>query len=133
MNLLNTYWPSYDGSNTDFWTHEYEKHGTCAEVIPQLGDELKFFTVTVQLLQKYNVIPLLAAGGITPQDGVSVSLSDAQSAVEQSFGYKPQFNCKSGMMESAILCFDKSLNPTECTGLSSQCDSSFIIPQSQQP
>ena len=63
---LDKYWPSYDGSDTDFWTHEYEKHGTCAAQLAPLATELDFFSVALRLVEKYNPVPMLAAAGITP-------------------------------------------------------------------
>ena len=63
---LNKYWPSYDGANDEFWSHEYEKHGTCAEQLTPLATELEFFSQTVGLAQKYDVVAMLSAAGITP-------------------------------------------------------------------
>ncbi len=63
---LDKYWPSYDGTNVDFWTHEYEKHGTCASQLAPLATELDFFSMTLQMAEKYNPVTMLAAAGITP-------------------------------------------------------------------
>ena len=130
---MDKWWPSYDGPNADFWKHEYEKHGTCAESIPQLSTQLGFFKTTLSLVQQYNFIPLLAAGGITPSDYNSVSTKDASAAIKSAFGGTPSFSCDdSGNVEAVALCFDKSLNPTDCTGMEGSCGSSFNYPQSQQ-
>jgi ribonuclease T2 len=30
---LETYWHSFGNTDQNFWSHEYEKHGTCASVV----------------------------------------------------------------------------------------------------
>merc|ERR1711991_1272800 len=34
LDELNVQWPSNQGDNEAYWAHEYEKHGTCAAVLP---------------------------------------------------------------------------------------------------
>jgi ribonuclease I len=43
--ILNVEWVSYEGSNVDFWEHEYLKHGTC---FPGVSEE-QFFLDTLHL------------------------------------------------------------------------------------
>jgi ribonuclease T2 len=132
LDQLNVYWPSYDGPNNAFWSHEYEKHGTCAASLSQFATQLDFFKSTLSLLQKYNVLPMLAAAGIVPSDSNSVSASAATTAVTNAFGGKPAWECQSGNLDAVYLCLDKSLNPIDCTLVKSTCGSSFMLPASQQ-
>eukprot|EP01116_Phalansterium_solitarium_P022133 TRINITY_DN7196_c0_g1_i1.p3 TRINITY_DN7196_c0_g1~~TRINITY_DN7196_c0_g1_i1.p3 ORF type:complete len:167 (-),score=67.72 TRINITY_DN7196_c0_g1_i1:584-1084(-) len=49
---MTKYWmscPEYNQSNEEFWSHEWSKHGTCLHGASQL----QFFTLGLQLLQKY--------------------------------------------------------------------------------
>lgn len=45
MASMNRQWPPIEksGSGIQFWRHEWEKHGTCAEQLPELGSEHKYF------------------------------------------------------------------------------------------
>jgi hypothetical protein len=70
---LNKLWESFDGPNPDFWAHEYEKHGTCAEQVPALSTELKFFQGTLALAQKYELVSMLSTQGIKPGQQTSAT------------------------------------------------------------
>ena len=130
---MEKYWPSYQQPDDTFWSHEYEKHGTCAASIPQLATQFDFFKTTIALTKKYNAIPMLANGGnIRPSDSEKVSSSAAQDAIKAVFGGTPAFTCKSGKLDSVYLCFDKNLQAIDCDGLKDTCGTSFLMPASQQ-
>lgn len=42
-------WPSHNGSNVDFWVHEWIKHGTCALGAPHIKNQLSYFASTMWL------------------------------------------------------------------------------------
>lgn len=45
---LNEYWPSCNGSSKDFWSHEWEKHGTCSGM-----SQHDYFSKALELVQQY--------------------------------------------------------------------------------
>ena len=45
--LMEQDWPSYYGPNQEFWAHEWEKHGTCAEDV--FPTQLAYFNTTLAL------------------------------------------------------------------------------------
>ena len=49
MTQLNQYWYSTEQKNTDFWKHEYEKHGSC--VFTPMTEE-EYFQKTLELYDK---------------------------------------------------------------------------------
>jgi ribonuclease I len=55
---MTQYWYSYMTSNLIFWTHEWDKHGTCSclcnKIICQPYDELTYFTTVLDLYYKFN-------------------------------------------------------------------------------
>ena len=49
MPTMNLYWHSCEGNNTEFWSHEWLKHGTCTPF-----DQYTYFSVALYL---YEVLP----------------------------------------------------------------------------
>lgn len=85
--------------------------------------QLEFFTVTVQLYQKYlgNVVEMLAAGGITPSTTTGYSRAAITSAVGSAVGVDPVVFCSShdsehiNYLEAVALCLDNdTLTPFQC-------------------
>lgn len=50
---LSRRWPSYSGSNEVFWTHEWEKHGTCSA--PTITSQHDYFLDVLKLHSKFNI------------------------------------------------------------------------------
>eukprot|EP00461_Guttulinopsis_vulgaris_P000344 UN00344 len=53
---LDKYWMSCPGytDNVSFWTHEWEKHGTCAKIESKNATQLQYFTLGLQLRDEYH-------------------------------------------------------------------------------
>lgn len=49
LNKLNKYWYSTEEANSDFWKHEYEKHGSC---MFKDMTEFEYFNTVLNLYQK---------------------------------------------------------------------------------
>lgn len=49
LNKLNKYWYSSEEPNSDFWKHEYEKHGSC---MFKDMTEFEYFNTVLNLYQK---------------------------------------------------------------------------------
>ncbi|KAL6614008.1 hypothetical protein ACP70R_036278 [Stipagrostis hirtigluma subsp. patula] len=117
---LDKYWPSLYCSSSStcfsgkgpFWAHEWEKHGTCSA--PVVQDELQYFSTALDLYFKYDVMEMLASGGIQISNGKEYALSDVIDAIKNAFGGLPQIVCKKGSIEELRLCFDKDLKPRDC-------------------
>lgn len=54
----NKYWPSLEGNNTAFWSHEWGKHGTCSGL-----DQLTYFRSALQQ-SAYSIDPFPAPKGL---------------------------------------------------------------------
>jgi len=108
---LNQYWPSDKGGNEVFWKHEYEKHGTCAEAIDSLGNELKFMQGALALRSKADTQGTLEKAKISPSFTDTYAASDLASALSTAAIFK--CNSSNYLTEIAI-CYDKTLSPIDC-------------------
>ena len=65
-NLLMTCWLSYQSTDpTDFWEHEWSKHGTCMD--PKLPCN-NYLNTTATLFLNQNILGTLKSHGIYPSD-----------------------------------------------------------------
>lgn len=98
---MNTFWPSLDGTNVAFWTHEWSKHGTCA----QLPSQLDFFNTTLAWRQRTDVFGTLKSGGIVVGGAYTAAQFDA--AFKQALGVTALLGCGGGQnLESVAFCID---------------------------
>jgi len=79
-------WPNLDfghGHTADsFWSHEWEKHGTCAAdgTMPGISDELSFFTWALKQHSKLMFSKALLVAGIVPSASQTYALSQITGA-----------------------------------------------------
>ena len=99
--------PSGDGSA--FWTHEWEKHGTCSESIL---DQHGYFKSALNLNAKVDLLKVLVDAGIEPNGG-EYSLTSIKQAIEGATGHTPFIECNSDssgtrQLYQVYLCVDTS-------------------------
>lgn len=105
---MNTYWPSYNGDNGAFWSHEWTKHGTCVTTLAprcygsgyqQYEDVGDYFTKALQLRQTYGYYQALAKHGIFPDNnGQEFSADDFKSAIKQELGVEVALKCENSKL-----------------------------------
>ncbi|KAL3501421.1 hypothetical protein ACH5RR_035870 [Cinchona calisaya] len=109
-------WPSLSCPSSDgvrFWTHEWEKHGTCS-----LLNQRQYFQTALDLKQKSNLLQVLNDAGISPGD--FYSLKSIKDAIEKGVGYTPFVDCNvdqshNHQLYQVYLCVDSSsLDFIEC-------------------
>ncbi|EEF39934.1 ribonuclease t2, putative [Ricinus communis] len=112
-------WPTLacpSGNGVTFWTHEWEKHGTCSESIL---DQHGYFKAALDLKKQVNLLQVLQSADIVPNGG-TYSLSSIKSAIQESIGYTPWIECNSdasgnSQLYQIYLCVDTSgSNLIEC-------------------
>ncbi|XP_058769210.1 ribonuclease 1-like [Vicia villosa] len=112
-------WPTLacpSGNGIQFWTHEWEKHGTCSESRLKQHD---YFETTLNLKQKSNLLDALTSAGIQA-DGSSYSLSNIKRAIQSQVGFAPFIECnvdssRNSQLYQVYLCVDTSgLNFIDC-------------------
>ncbi|ORX85443.1 ribonuclease T2 [Basidiobolus meristosporus CBS 931.73] len=136
---MNTYWVSYNGDNGAFWTHEWDKHGTCVTTLaPQCfgknyrkyQEMMDYFGTVLELRQQYDVYSALSSAGILP--GKSYPRQAMIQAVRKSLNIDPWFHCKNGVLDEVWLYFNvKGRNqyiPAQKYSGSTQCPTTIEYP-----
>lgn len=105
-------WPTLacpSGDGYKFWTHEWEKHGTCAE--SEL-DQHGYFEAALKLKEKANLLQVLKNADIKPDDEF-YDLDSIEQAIEDAIGYAPGIECnvdgsRNTQLFQIYLCIDTS-------------------------
>ncbi|XP_059655046.1 extracellular ribonuclease LE-like [Cornus florida] len=127
-------WPTLacpSGTGSSFWSHEWEKHGTCSEsILNQHG----YFKSTLDLKNKIDLLQILQDAGIHP-DGRFYSLNSIKNALKGGIGHTPGIECNvdaSGKTQlyQIYICVDTSgSNIIECPVLpNGKCTSNVEFP-----
>ncbi|CAL5399045.1 unnamed protein product [Camellia sinensis] len=135
--------PSGDGST--FWSHEWDKHGTCSESVL---DQHSYFKSALNLKSHIDLLQILQSAdetnfgqwhrrwltGINP-DGGSYSLSSIKGAIKNAIGYTPFIECNvdssgNSQLYQVYICVDTSgSNFIECPVLPrGKCASNLEFP-----
>lgn len=122
---MDRYWPSFQSTNDDFWSHEWEKHGTCCADVSVLSTEFDFFNTVLKLRNKYNLYSTLVNAGIFPSDSSKVDSNTFKSAIESAFGATPVISCQNGNLDSITICLTRSFSAIDCPNSYGDCGSSF--------
>lgn len=91
---LDRYWTPVQehGAKTQFWSHEWTKHGTCAAQLPAFSSPLRYFGKGLEWMQgSYNMLTVLNSAGIIP--GRKYYVQDILGGVKDVLGKNPQVIC----------------------------------------
>ncbi|KAG0196011.1 Ribonuclease T2 precursor (RNase T2) [Mortierella sp. GBA30] len=110
---MTTFWPSNTGNNTCFWSHEWNKHGTCVSTLdpsctsnPVEGkDVYDYFSKALELRSQYDLYKALAAKRIFPSQSRRFKTADIRAAIKAEFDVEPGLNCKNGNLAEVWLYF----------------------------
>ncbi|CEI90297.1 Putative Ribonuclease T2 family protein [Rhizopus microsporus] len=112
-NRMNTFWPSYKGDNNVFWSHEWNKHGTCVSTLRPTcyGDKYvkyqeipEYFEKALDLRDEYDVYGALSLSGVIP--GNTYNVNTFADAIQSRLGAQPKLNCThSGTLSDVSLYF----------------------------
>ncbi|KAJ8973440.1 hypothetical protein NQ317_003294 [Molorchus minor] len=121
LNDLQTYWVNIE-ANTEpnsFWKHEWDKHGTCASVLPTLDSVTNYFQQGLTWNKQYKLSDMLEKSNIVPgSEGYTVkTIYDAVKSVTAKV---PLIQCvvdeetQDSMISEIRICFDKSFDLIDC-------------------
>ncbi|XP_022151194.1 ribonuclease 3-like [Momordica charantia] len=128
-------WPSLSCPSSNglrFWSHEWEKHGTCSQ--SEL-DQKEYFEAAMKLKQKAKLLKLLNGAGIEPNDEF-YSLESIRNAIEEGLGFTPGIQCNrdsagNPQLYQIYLCVDTSASEfIKCPVLpKAKCASTIQFPK----
>ncbi|XP_020708942.2 ribonuclease Oy [Athalia rosae] len=101
-----------------FWKHEWERHGTCASVLPELDSQLKYFKKALELQREYDMNRVLVECNIFP--GLEYEIQEILDCVNRILGHTAKVDCvvnpktHESCLSEMKICFDRSLKLTDC-------------------
>ncbi|KAG9091901.1 ribonuclease T2-like, partial [Ceratobasidium sp. 370] len=105
LNFMNKYWLNNNGTNEEFWEHEYNKHGTCISTLePQcfkktarepFPELTTYVSKTIELYQASELptFKWLKSKGIVPSTTATYNLTQIQNALASKTGFIPTVGC----------------------------------------
>jgi len=119
-------WPNVfvSESITSLWEHEWSKHGTCAKDVEATDGELKYFSTSLDFLQKFPINKYLQESGIEQSNDKTYTLSAITEAIHKVTKTKIQPHCNhinergqdTYYLADIRICVDKSLTLIDCEG-----------------
>ncbi|KAL3702365.1 hypothetical protein R1sor_020387 [Riccia sorocarpa] len=102
-----------------------EKHGTCS--YPNIPDEGTYFSVGLNLHQKYDISKILSDAGFVPGNK-RYKTSEMKEAVADAVGGLPAFSCKGQLVDEIWVCLTKDLKVRDCGMPAKSCGTYAEIP-----
>jgi len=118
---LDVYWPDYElrAHPNSLWTHEWEKHGTCAAQLTALGSEEKYFQAGIDLGKQIRLTEWLKEKNIVP--GGRYTKDEVYNAVIEKTKVRPHIDCEfmDGLqfIKEIKVCFSKNLTLVHCDNI----------------
>lgn len=122
-NQLQIFWTNVElrTDHYDLWRHEWEKHGTCASILPELSTEIRYFTQGLNWLHHYSMSSILAEGKILPDSTPTVE--ELHTVILAQLNKNPVIHCNYDSKQKEIflaeirICFNKTLELMDCDGV----------------
>ncbi|XP_010215265.1 PREDICTED: ribonuclease T2 [Tinamus guttatus] len=123
MSDMRHYWPDVLHSSqnrTQFWKHEWDKHGTCAATLQILNSQKKYFGKALELYKQVDLNSSLLKAGIKP-GSTYYKMTTIKEDLTRVYGVTPKIQClppEEGEEAQTIgqieFCFTKSLELRNC-------------------
>lgn len=121
-------WPSMFGSDENFWSKEWNKHGTC--FISSLGteNETEYFKKTLELYDSIEPTKVMQLANIQPSSEVQSTESLRKAMTLKHDSKDIEVKCRGTYLTGISFCFDKDWNPKDCPWRGN-CGEGIIIPK----
>lgn len=157
---LDEYWSGLYSSQQVFIDHEWDKHGTCwvpdynkdpSKVPPNVRDIITeateeyakknydpqyFLRLAIGLAKDYDIIKVLAAANIVPNDSKTYRKEEFVEAIQKNFKItnfglsclKNSNSHRPNMFGSVLLCLDKQYKVISCVSMRDNCHDEMSFP-----
>ena len=126
---MRKYWPSFRGSNTEFWNHEYNKHGYC--MVQEYGwdDYEDFFTFVIHLYLKDYKYLIQKAFPIEGEEKIiTLTFEEIQEKIRKIIPNATfKINCSQGYLYEFYFYLEKDFKPSPNSRYSNICKSVKLI------
>lgn len=121
MDDLKIQWTNIEANTSpnSFWKHEWNKHGTCASVLPNLNSVTNYFRQGLVWNKQFKLVDILSQSKIFPGKS-GYTPQQIYDAVKLSIKTNPIIQCttdkitKESMINEIRICFNKSLELVDC-------------------
>ncbi|XP_071834142.1 ribonuclease T2-like isoform X2 [Apostichopus japonicus] len=123
MTDLQAHWPDVlDPDGTKLWAHEWNKHGTCAGILPELDGEHNYFSKTMQILESFKFDSIFKANHVEPSATKIYKADNFTEAISKSLGFEPVLQCyttineteQTTFIEEVEICLNKTFQVIQC-------------------
>ncbi|CAG9533850.1 unnamed protein product [Cercopithifilaria johnstoni] len=107
-------------SASSLWKHEWEKHGTCAGVVEEVSDEVKYFNKSLALYEQFDIFGMLGKQEIIPSQGKLYDRTLLHRSLTSAYGKNVEFHClkdkktKNWLLADVRLCLTKNFQLMDC-------------------
>ena len=116
-NDLSKYWTNFINAS-QLWEHEFYRHYTCAAQDPNIGDELEYYNLGLELRNKTDLFNIFVNNSIVPSNEKLYDLDSVQDAINNALNLKTVLICdRYNIINEIILCINKNLEFMNCSGM----------------
>ena len=126
---LKIFWTNFHNPLT-LWTHEFQKHASCAKSDPLLNSEYKYFLTGLELRNQMNLYTMLNNSNIVPSNTAKYTTNQIQKAVYLGINHTAVIVCdKNNILNEIRVCLNKNLELFDCpiSEIKEQCQEEYII------
>ena len=115
VTTMSTYWKDYQGHDSNLWSHEWSKHGTCVSTLdpscygpstaPQT-EVLDYFRTAVAVFQQRPSYAWLRDADIVPSAVTTYDLAAIQDALQAQHGVPVTLRCRNAALQEIWYHFD---------------------------
>jgi len=101
---LHHWWASYNASDSDFWAHEWDKHGTCLKVSGKDVTQPSYFQRGLEeSMSRFNITEWIEAEGFRPNSTFSMSVAAMRALIKEKIGTTVSLFCEKDSTEGDMV------------------------------